>query len=64
MNLSKMKIVFLSCLAFFILACSKGKIDDFSEGEETSAVSFALKTDYTSHPEQCALAYNRQRFHF
>ena len=47
MNLSKMKIVFLSCLAFFILACSKGKIDDFSEGEETSAVSFALKTDYT-----------------
>ncbi|MCQ4903158.1 MAG: DUF4493 domain-containing protein [Odoribacter splanchnicus] len=42
-----MKIVFLSCLAFFILACSKGKIDDFSEGEETSAVSFALKTDYT-----------------
>lgn len=47
MNLSKMKIVFLSCLAFFILACSKCKIDDFSEGEETSAVSFALKTDYT-----------------
>ena len=47
MNLSKMKIVFLSCLAFFILACSKGKIDDFSEGEETSAVSFTLKTDYT-----------------
>ena len=47
MNLSKMKIVFLSCLAFFILACSKGKIDDFSEGGETSAVSFALKTDYT-----------------
>ena len=47
MTLSKMKIVFLSCLAFFILACSKGKIDDFSEGEETSAVSFALKTDYT-----------------
>ena len=47
MNLSKIKIVFLSCLAFFILACSKGKIDDFSEGEETSAVSFALKTDYT-----------------
>ena len=47
MNLSKMKIVFLSCLAFFILACSKGKIDDFSVGEETSAVSFALKTDYT-----------------
>ena len=47
MNLSKMKIVFLSCLAFFILACSKGKIDDFSEGEETSAVSFALKTDYS-----------------
>ena len=48
MYLCKMKIVFLSCLAFFILACSKGKIDDFSEGEETSAVSFALKkTVYT-----------------
>lgn len=49
MNVNKMRILLLWCLAFFVLACNKDKVEGFSDGsgEETSTLSFVLKTDYS-----------------
>jgi len=46
MKINRMKIALLGSLAFLIFACSKEKVEDVS-GEESCALSFALKTDYT-----------------
>lgn len=49
MNVYKMRILLLWCFVFSILACSKDKVEGLSDGsgDETSTLSFVLKTDYS-----------------
>lgn len=44
-----MRFLFFGCLAILVIACSKDKVEGFSDGDDNCVLSFALKTDYAEH---------------
>ena len=44
-----MRFLFFGCLAILVIACSKDKVEGFSDGDDNCALSFALKADYAEH---------------